>query len=168
MGYTTGFNGAFKLNKPLEAHHSAYLHRFAETRRMERNAEIASKFPDTIREAAGLPIGEQAGYFVGARGDFGQGKDESIIDYNNSPAGQPGLWCQWIPTQNNTGIKWDGGEKFYNYVEWIEYIIEHFLKPWDYTLNGEVEWDGEDRDDRGKIVIENNIVSTKTAKTVWE
>ena len=168
MGYTTDFSGSFSLNTPLTDAHAAYLRTFAETRRMERKQTIASTLPDPIRKAVGLPIGKQGAYFVGGGGDFGQGIDASVINSNDAPFGQPGLWCQWVPTQDNNGIEWDGGEKFYHYVEWLSYIIEHFLMPWGYVLNGEVEWFGEDHSDRGKIVVANNVVSTKTAKIVWE
>jgi hypothetical protein len=168
MGYTTDFSGKFSLNKHLLASHSAYLLKFAETRRVARNQTIASKLPDPIREAAGLPIGKQGAYFVGGSGDFGQGIDASVVNSNGAPPGQPGLWCQWVPTETDDGIEWDGGEKFYNYTEWLEYIIEHFLAPWGYVLNGEVEWFGEDRDDRGMIIVKNNVVTIKRAKTIWE
>ena len=168
MGYTTDFSGSFSLNTPLTDAHAAYLRKFAETRRMERKQTIASTLPDPIREAAGLPIGKQGAYFVGGGGDFGQGIDASVVNSNVAPDGQPGLWCQWVPTENDDGIEWDGGEKFYDYTEWLAYIIEHFLKPWGYVLDGDVEWFGEDRDDRGIIIVENNIISTKRARIVWE
>jgi hypothetical protein len=168
MGYTTDFSGSFSLDKPLTDAHAAYLRKFAETRRMSRNAEIASKFPDPIREAAGLPIGEQGSYFVGGLGFCGQELDASVVNSNSEPPGQPSLWCQWVPTDDNDGIEWDGGEKFYNYTEWLKYIIEHFLKPWGYVLDGDVEWFGEEHDDRGMIMVENNNVTTKRARIVWE
>ena len=168
MGYTTDFSGSFSLDKPLTDAHAAYLRKFAETRRMSRNVEIASKFPDPIREAAGLPIGEQGSYFVGGLGFCGQELDASVVNSNSEPPGQPSLWCQWVPTDDNDGIEWDGGEKFYNYTKWLEYIIEHFLKPWGYVLNGVVEWFGEEHDDRGMIVVDDNNVTTKRARIVWE
>ena len=167
MGYTTDFSGSLSLDKPLTDAHAAYLQKFAETRRMKRDQTIASKLPDPVRVAVGLPIGNQGCYFVGGSGDFGQGIDASVIN-SNAPSGQPGFWCQWVPTKDNKGIEWDGGEKFYHYVEWLAYITEHFLKPWGYVLNGEVEWFGEDHSDRGKIVVENNSVTTKRARIVWE
>jgi hypothetical protein len=73
-----------------------------------------------------------------------------------------------VPNDDGTAIVWDGGEKFYEYVDWIEYLINNFLQPWGYVLNGEVEWFGEDRDDRGLIVVDNNAVSTKTAVVSYE
>ena len=53
---------------------------------------------------------------------------------------------------------WDGSEKFNKYVEWLEYLIEHFLGPWGYRLNGKVTWAGEDESDVGTIVIVDNVV----------
>ena len=79
----------------------------------------------------------------------------------------PGLYCQWIPTEDGKFLEWDSGEKFYNYVEWLEYLIEKILKPKGYILNGKVEWSGEERGDIGLIVIENNIVTTKEGSITY-
>jgi hypothetical protein len=161
VGYHTHFEGLFRLDRPLAPEHKAYLEAFCHTRRMRRNAKKASQLPDPVRESARLPIGPQGGYFVGGGGWKGQDEDNSILDYNRPPWGQPGLWCQWIPTEDGNAIHWDGGEKFYDYVEWIGYLIEHFLLPWGYRLSGEVLWEGEEFEDRGVIAIENNEVRTK-------
>ena len=158
MGYTTDFAGEFTVTPPLKTEHSNYLRKFAETRRMARKAAALRQRPDPLRLAAGLPLGDQGGYFVGADADFGQERTSDILDHNTPPKWQPGLWCQWVPTHDGTAIEWDGGEKFYNYVEWLEYIVEHFLKRWGYVLNGEVEWQGEDSCDRGTIYVKDNKI----------
>jgi len=80
---------------------------------------------------------------------------------------QPGLWCQWIPNETGEVIEWDEGEKFYDYIEWIEYLILHFLGPWGYKLNGVVEWHGEENDDRGRIEIVDNEVIVRHAVITW-
>ncbi len=82
----------------------------------------------------------------------------SVIDYNEPPGTQPELWNQWIPTPDGKGIEWDGGEKFYCYVRWLEYIINHFLIRWGYVLNGKVEFQGEEDEDSGHISVINNKV----------
>ncbi len=164
MGYTTSFDGEFAISPPLTSGHCAYLTAFARTRRMRRDPAIAATLPDPVREAAGLPIGEDAGYFVGGTGDFGEGADASVVDFNAPPGGQPGLWCQWIPDADGAALIWDGGEKFYSYVHWLEYLIDHFLWPWGYTLDGRVIWQGESPDDAGVIDVQRNvIVATATA-----
>ncbi len=161
MGYTTDFKGQFAVTPPLADNHRVYLAQFAETRRMKRNAEMAAARPDPLREAVGLPIGINGGYFVGAGSFAGQEYTSDVTDYNAEPSGQPGLWCQWVPTEDGTAIEWDGSEKFYRYTEWLEYLIEHFLKPWGYSLNGAVKWQGEEIDDRGIITVTDNVVTTE-------
>lgn len=99
---------------------------------------------------------------VGGTGFFGQDKDCSVINYNQPPTGQPSLWCDWIFSENGQIILVDETkEKFYGYVEWIEYLIKHFLSPWGYVLNGQVKWFGERAGDVGKIEIIDNYISLK-------
>lgn len=166
MGYYTDFSGKFNLNKPLAENHAAYLRKFSETRRMKRDVSILGNMPDPVRESVGLSVGYDGGYFVGGSGYAGQERDASILEYNHPPAGQPGLWCQWVPNGDGSAIVWDDGEKFYDYVEWIEYLVEHFLKPWGYVLNGKVKWYGESDNDRGLIEIIDNVVKTKIGTVV--
>jgi hypothetical protein len=82
--------------------------------------------------------------------------------------GMPGFWCQWVASDDGKRLEHDGGEKFYDYVEWLEYLIEHFIKPWGRKLNGECPWQGEENDDRGRIVVKDNIVTVQEGKVVYE
>lgn len=76
---------------------------------------------------------------------------------------QPGLWCQWAPSEDGSELAWDEGEKFYGYVEWLEYLVHHFFEPWGRKLSGEVWWRGEQDDDRGVIYVRDNEVDA-----VWD
>lgn len=158
MGYTTDFDGKFDLDKPLTEAHRAYLVKFNETRRMRRNPSLTSKRADPVREAVGLPVGPEGAYFVGEGGYAGQDNGPDVTDHNEAPEGQPGLWCQWVPNEDGTAIVWDGGEKFYFYTEWLQYLIHNFLAPWGYALNGQVEWNGEEPGDQGVIHVRDNEV----------
>ena len=152
MGYTTDFQGTFKLNKKLSKKRHEYLNKFNETRRMARN--LPAKY------------GVDGEFFVGGKGFAGQDQDASIKDYNRAPKTQPGLWCQWRPTEDGMGIEWDGGEKFYNYVEWLQYIITNFLAPKGYILNGRVDWRGEDFSDIGQIIVRNNVIEVCQGRAI--
>ena len=167
MGYDTDFEGSFRLDRRLSQRHAIYLRRFSDTRRMKRSESILIGMPDPARDAVNLPIGKDGEYFVGGKGDFGQDNDKSVVDHNCPPFSQPGLWCQWIPGDSDDTIEWNYTEKFYNYIEWLEYLIERFLKPWGYTLNGEVNWYGEDRDDLGRIIVENNLIIVRHGRIVY-
>ncbi|MEG4861764.1 hypothetical protein QUB75_31105 [Microcoleus sp. K1-B6] len=104
----------------------------------------------------GLPVGEEGCYFVNEKWD--EDSEVSVVDYNRPPKTQPGLWCKWIPTADGGGIQWSGAEKFYDYVEWLQYIINNFLEHWGYVLNGEVNWQGEREEDIGTIVVARNLI----------
>ena len=123
-------------------------------------------------------------YFVGGGGSMGQAQDDSIIDYNSASGNigwqdykgdwvlrqkmedqlnkdslkQPGLWLQWELSSDGTELSWDGNEKFYHYIEWLQYLIQHFFEKWGIKLNGEVQWQGEDSSDFGKIIVTDNVV----------
>lgn len=147
MGYTTDFSGYFDLNKPLSKEMANFLKKFNETRRMGRRVDAS--------------YGVQGEFYVDGSGFMGQDNDSNVINHNEPPITQPGLWCQWKPTEDGDGIEWDGGEKFYNYTEWLIYLIHKVLAPNGYVLNGTVKWQGEDVGDVGKIIVENNKVFTE-------
>lgn len=166
MGYTTDFDGLFEVTPPLKPEHAAYLKAFSGTRRMVRDGFKTAKRPDPVREAVGLPVGDNGAYFVGEGGECGQGdfpkgdfhgKSVGIVDYNSPPSGQPGLWRQWEPMEDGTALLADG-EKFYAYVPWLEYLIKHFFGPWGYKLNGAVKWQGEESTDCGTIHVRDSVI----------
>lgn len=156
MGYTTDFDGVFTLNKPLDEETQTYLENFARTRRMKRDPKVLEQLGFGPAESFGVD-GE---FFVNEDDveNYGQKRDESILEYNTPPATQPGLWCQWIPTDDGLGIEWDGGEKFYDATEWITYLIDNILAPKGYVLNGVVDASGEDFGDNWYIEIIDNVV----------
>lgn len=78
--------------------------------------------------------------------------------------GCPSFYCQWIPTPDGHGIQWDGGEKFYGYVEWLQIIIDRFLTPAGITLSGRVEYRGEDFHDFGHVaVVDGRVQKLKSS-----
>lgn len=144
MGYTTDFSGQFQLNKPLGKNMQKFLTLFNDTRRMKRRVDEV--------------FGVDGEFFIFGEGFAGQTKDDSIVEYNTAPETQPGLWCQWTPSADGTAIEWDGNEKFYNYSEWLVYLIYKILAPNGYVLNGVVEYSGEETGDVGEILVVDNRV----------
>jgi hypothetical protein len=152
MGYTTDFTGTFKLNKNLDAETHDLLKGLATTRRMARNIQ---------------GYGVEGEFYTLDREDFGQNRTPDVIDGNRPPRTQPGLWCQWTPTDDGLEIEWDGGEKFYCYVEWITYLVDRVLAPRGYKLNGTVAWSGEESGDLGAIQIVNNVVRVHKGEVLY-
>jgi len=205
MGYTTDFQGQLNFDRVLTNEEVNYIKKFNDSRRMKRDV---SKLYDIYKGEGGNPFlpkeqtyGNEGEYFVGDAGQVsflvGNSKDDSIIDFNQSPGNvvkgkdedfgtywsrhtkqiqdglcQPGFWCQWTVEQQFEGgefvLVWDGSEKFYNYVEWLKYLINHFFEKWGVKLNGEITWEGEDSEDMGKIVVVDNVVTVKVARITYE
>lgn len=161
MGYSTHFVGRFRISPPLTAAQSAYLRAFANTRRVTRNPRVLGIAPDPLREAIGLPVGPEGCYFVGVapmRSRSAVSRPRSLVDGNRPPAGQPSLWCDWEPDSRGAFLEWNEADKFYNYVEWLEYLVEHFFRPWNRVLTGDVRWQGDDDTDVGTIIVKDNDV----------
>lgn len=160
MGYTTEFEGFIEIVPPLSEAERDYINKFAATRRMEC---------------------VQGPYYVDRGGDFGQDNGPDVISYNSPPPGQPGLWCQWMISDDGSRIEWNGNEKFYSAAEWMAYIIDHFIRPGaevmklstdqrsalnipDFTghvCNGVIGAQGEDYSDKWTLKVENNLVSVR-------
>lgn len=154
MGYTTDFYGSLEFNKPVAPWLINYINKFSESRRMKREPEkIKELHPASWgRLCFNGELGAEGEYYIGGH------EDASILDYNRPPAGQPGLWCQWVINEETGCLEWDGGEKFYAYEEWLNYLIDNFFEPLGYVLNGDIEWQGEESDDLGTIHVVDNIV----------
>ena len=156
MGYTTDFCGTLKFDRTVEDWLVEYINKFSFTRRMKRdNEKIKKLFPNWKELCFNGNLGDYGEYFVGGAGFIGQERDNSILDYNRTM--QPGLWCQWIINDDGE-LEWDGGEKFYNYEEWLQYLIDNFFEPLGYTLNGDITWQGEDYNDFGTIHVKDNKI----------
>ncbi len=161
MGYTTDFEGSFTLDKPATAEQIAYLNKFSSVRHMKRDVAKLQKLYKGEHGFNGS-YGTQGEYFVGGLGFAGQDTDASVIEGNYPPDTQPALWCQWVLNDEGTELMWDGGEKFYSYVEWLEYLIKNFFSVWGITLNGKVDYQGEDSRDLGSITVVDNVVKVET------
>jgi len=167
MGYTTDFRGEMTFDKPLTDAQTQYIRAFCDTRRVKRNAQKLAKLikDGTVKEfparaELGLPLGKQGGYFVIDDGQMGQGEDLSVTDGNNPPEGQPGLWCKWTVRENGKILEWSGVEKFYDYVEWLDYLVKHFFTPWGRKLTGTIRWQGEESEDRGVITATDGVITS--------
>jgi len=76
--------------------------------------------------------------------------------------------CQWVSDKQGMYLEWDQGENFYFYIEWLQWLINNFFYPIGIKLNGEVNWQGEENSDLGKIIVKDNELKIKKGKVVWE
>ncbi len=158
MGYTTYFEGSVTVSPPLSAEEIEFLNKFSESRRMNR---------------------KKGPYFVDGEGYAGQDSEDDIIDYNSPDPSQPGLWCQWVASEDGSEILWNDAEKFYEAEAWMDYIINHFVGPTPiaatelpflkgHTVNGTISADGEDSADFWKLQVNGNLVSRIEGRVSFE
>ncbi len=158
MGYHTEFIGHVTVTPPLNEHEVTYLKRFAQSRRYQR---VSGPY----------------------RTDTDEYRGPDTIDYNRETEGQPSLWCDWEPSDDGATISWNGMEKFHDADRWMSYLIDTFLKPsarvlyeldapvegryyvpefdhfaFDHVVNGTIDAQGDDPDDRWQLVVVDNEV----------
>ena len=164
MGYRTDFIGHLEVHPRLNEAEYSYLTAFAESRR-HRGRGGPYVVPDNPR----------ASY-----DDDHAGVD--IDDYNTPPEGQPQLWCPWEPSCAGEclTIPDDGENKHYRPTEWLQYLVDHFLKPgalasrdksglftdftFDHTLEGVV---AACRQDSGRLWIIRPVGDEITEELLW-
>lgn len=152
MGYTTNFTGSFQTNEPVSEDLYNLVNGLARTRRMKRDGLSLKEY------------GIDGEFFIEEENNdiFSKPSKGRIVNRNEPPSTQPGLWLHWMLKEDRQTIVWDGGEKFYNYIEWMEYLISRIFRPFGYKVNGKVKWDGESRGDIGTIeIVDNKIIINK-------
>lgn len=178
------FNGKYGRIAQLEQQLTPTLYKHAKALNKAGIKLDMSTVPDN-RTAIEI-YGEQGQYFAHPTGEDNTG----VIDYNQPPGQitladyhkeldankkliaegkcQPSLWCNWTLTADSKHLHWNGQEKFYYFIEWLQYLITNFFQPWGIKLNGQIKWSGEDHTDVGIITVKNNIVTTKKGKIVYQ
>lgn len=148
MGYQTEFSGEIDLDRPVDPETAELLDGLARTMRVKRNV--------------GAEYGEEGEFYI-------KDDEETIFDHNNPPGKQPNSWLNWVLTPDRQQLTWDGGEKFYDYVEWLVYLRDKILNPRGYRLEGGcIYWFGQDDDDRGMIEADDNEIIISYGKIVYE
>ena len=166
MGYNTEFVGSINIDKKVDIETKQFLKGLSSTRRVSRNIYVlAERLAISAKECL-EKYGEYGKHYFDLE-SMGQNKTEDVLNYNHPPADQPGLWCDWCLGEDDQSIVWNQSEKFYEYIQWMKYIIKE-LEMRGYNLNGTIEWYGEEDDDKGCIEVVNNNVKTKVLVTSYE
>lgn len=108
MGVSTTYIGHIEIDPPLNRAERDYLLAFAASRRSWRQA---------------------GAYAVTPQEPHTGNSDAATRRYNMMAKGQPSLWCQWVPCPKGCCLSWDGHEKFYAGASWLQYLMDHFLRP---------------------------------------
>lgn len=101
------FCGHIRVTPPLNVAEFTYLAAFSESRRHAGR--------DHPYDVPGHPHDD--------------GPDCTIDRYNTPVDGQPELWCPWVPCCAGECLTVDDAEKVGAPVEWLQYLLDHFLRP---------------------------------------
>lgn len=162
------FKGNLKFSKPLEDRHYQYLKAFSSTLRVARDPESVIEDDDAIRANVGLPLGNECEFYTGAFTK--SGKIYKISNYSVYPSNQPSSWCYWTPSEDKCSLQ--ALEKKYGFgfqcaESWLRYLVNNFIKPWGYSLNGKVKYHSiiaNHEDDGSSIHIKNNEITVIALK----
>ena len=96
---------------------------------------------------------------------LGNSYDQDLYaEYTDTPETIPKSYLQWVPNEDGTAIVWNGGEKFYDYIHWLRWLIKHYLKEHGLAVNGSIKWRGDELEDVGIIYAHNNKITHHKTK----
>ena len=157
MGYSTDYIGHIDIEPPLNDAEVEYLIAFGKSRRNLRDGGPYEVPGNPDAELRDPPRGEA---------------------YNIRAPGQPNLWCDWTPCWDGCCIAWNGTEKSYSMIEWLRYLIAHFLRPgakasddqrfseftFDHRLTGVVVGCRRDNKELLAVTVRDNRVTTRVLR----
>lgn len=184
MGYTTDFYGTFSISGNITYKLVKYIDAFSAMRHCAIDPDFfKSHFPDWKEYGFNGNIGKHGEYIaIPSENIYDlQAKYPDYVETNRYNIGIPfGYWCHWNFLDNSEnplfddGIElvdvdeligkkqlrfgWDGSEKFYDYEDWLRFMIFHFFIPSGVFLNGATLAVGEGDGDAKYIIIKNNEV----------
>ena len=138
-GYDTQFYGEFKFNETISPQLNKYLKKFSASKRVKW---------------CGLPeiFGIDGAFYYDGMDDaismYMFGENISLLNpvkvtSHLPPDDQPSSWCNWTPSKDGNSVRWNCRKNSYEYIKWLQYIINNFLGPHGYTLNGKVTYYGD-------------------------
>lgn len=122
MGVITDYLGYVGVTPALNEAERAYLSAFSRSRRSWR--------PDG--SYAVTPADPGADLRSATDADSAA-RDAAVDRFNQLGDGQPSHYCHWVPCFGGCCLSWDGQEKFYAGPHWMQYLIDHFLRPGAYA-----------------------------------
>lgn len=152
MGYNTDFDGEIKINPALPKDIANYIRDFSRVKHIKRDPEVVP----SLNDGKGLSYcfngnpGPDGCYYIGKDESLGTGEEE--LDGLS-------LWCDFTVSQDGSEIMWNQSSRTIKALEWISFLINHFIAPFGHVCNGTIECCGDNFDDKWEICVENNEVT---------
>lgn len=88
--------------------------------------------------------------------------EQSSLASITDPAPPKG-YMQWVPDESLKHIVWDQNEKFYDYEQWLKWIVAA-LASWGIEAAGSFKWQGESVGDIGELLVVDGHVTSYEGK----
>jgi hypothetical protein len=142
MGYSTDFDGQFRITPPLPTDLIDQLNEFCATRHEKPSKpepEPWESDPNNLN-----------------RPYRGKLADPRI-----------GIWCDWAfrTEADATVMEWNGNEKSYHQAEWGQHLISLF--PEGHTVTGTINAQGEDANDIWRMVAKDRTITVQEPTITW-
>lgn len=90
---------------------------------------------------------------------------KEFLEANENPDSidpSPGIrsYMQWVPSESLDAIVYDGNEKFYDYAQWLQWVLDQ-LQKMGVTAEGSIVWQGESTGDTGVLTVNANVLIVK-------
>lgn len=131
MGYTTEFKGSFQLKK---------------FDKKSKKFHLAPATPALVEAFEQL---------AKRHSQPGKWRAGSVVVMGRNYGQAPSLYCQWTLSRNLAAVEWDGGEKFYEWKEWLRVVLQ-VCAAHGFIFEGKVKYRGEDFEDAGIFEVARN------------
>lgn len=164
MGYSTDYYGNIQIAPALNEQEVEEINAWLACRHVTYDVnKIYELDPNADQHTIdGTPVGNGGWNWIKIYADpDGNAYDpvgEAVMEWNE-PGLLPSLWSDL--EVDETTMCWNGSEKSYEIPAWIQLLIDCVFAPRGYSLNGELEWRGEDYGDTGVITITDNVMEVE-------
>lgn len=133
--------------------YARYLGMFCEVPHWKRNEATCRLIKDPFRDAIGLPPGKYGEFVIGTK------KFDSSVSSKRPYKHHPSEFVPFavnLDSEFKMTLNMVGSPRPSVLAKWTSYLLEKFIGPWGYNMNGYISWD--DDVTTGYVHVLNNVL----------
>lgn len=154
------FQGSFNLTPGLSEAQASYLQAFLAVQHGFWPSEYVQQQADPLREAVGLPLGEDAAFYVGHYSNGLKGRHPFInkhITISPGPGDQPHCGnCPWQLSPDSSKLVPDKKKLAAMPLKWLGWLVSNILTTWKINVTGVASYDDPCTSQEGRVVAESS------------
>jgi len=164
MGYSTDYYGEARIVPGISSEDEKIINEWLNQRHVICNPERIEREYGNLRTVDYAPLGEGAWNWVPSPQSLAPSYmfdnpdvSQFVVDHNEPPFDCPSLWSD-LRIENGC-LVWTGTEKTYAFVDWLIFIQRNILDSLGCRLEGQFDFQGEDKDDCGRFYVSGDQVT---------